>query len=223
MSIFRAAALFLALATACVVAPAAPAAPAPVTTVRVDVWHDTVCPWCRIGLHNLDAALDGFTAARVEVVHHAFLLDPDAPAGGTDMREHLAQKVGADRLDSMLARVSQAGAPYGVRFNWDAVKTLPNTTASHALIEWAPPARRPAVIAAIQRAHFEDGRNIGDADAARAAVTDPARLAAVRAAAEGAARRGISGVPHYEIGGRALDGAQSPETLRAALEAAARG
>src|SRR4051794_37427539 len=27
------------------------------TVVRLEVWHDTVCPWCAIGLHNLDTAL----------------------------------------------------------------------------------------------------------------------------------------------------------------------
>jgi predicted DsbA family dithiol-disulfide isomerase len=228
--------LFIASAAGCVEAPKAKEPP-PGPTVRVDVWHDTVCPWCRIGLHNLDTAIAGFQGARVEVVHHAYLLEPDAPPEGSDLRAHLAQKFGPNRVDAMLSRVSQAGAPYGIKFDWNAVAFSPSTAASHALIAWAPAEKRAAVVAAIHRAHFEEGKNLGDVNvlaaiaraagldeaAARAAITDPTRLAAVRAEAGNAAQRGISGVPHFEIGGRVLQGAQSPETIREALAGAVKG
>lgn len=228
--------VLIALLTACVGAPKPPAPPAgPV--VRVEVWHDTVCPWCRIGLHNLDAATEGLQGARVEVVHHPFLLEPNAPPEGSDLRSHLAQKFGADRVDAMLARVSQAGAPYGVKFNWAAVTHSPNTVVSHALIDWAPPEKRRAVVAAIQKAHFEEGRDIGDVSvlaaiardagldeaAAHAALADPARLARIRSEANAASQRGISGVPYYVIGGRVLNGAQSPDTIRSAIIDASKG
>ena len=108
------------------------------------MWHDLVCPWCRIGLHTLDTAVATTTTAQVEVVHHPFQLEPDAPLSGTDMRAHLAEKFGADKLDAMLARVSQAGARHGVTFHWDAVKVSPNTASAHAVLDWAPSDRRAA-------------------------------------------------------------------------------
>jgi len=69
--------------------------PPPLPVVRVEVWHDTVCPWCRIGLHNLEVAATQVTNAKVEIVHHAFLLEPNAPAEGEDLRGRLAGRVGS--------------------------------------------------------------------------------------------------------------------------------
>jgi len=215
--------------------PPVPEATAP-KVVRVDVWHDLVCPWCRIGLHNLDAAVAGLKDARVELVYHAYQLEPDAPQSGTDMRRHLEEKFGADKLDAMLARVTQAGAQSGVVFNWGAVKVSPNTAAAHALVAWAPVEKRPAVVVGLHRAHFDEGKNLGDpevlaavaaaegldAAAARAAAQDPVRLGEVRQSGKQASARGITGVPYYEVGGRVLRGAQSSAALASAMQAAAK-
>ena len=233
-------ALTLLLCACSASAPQRPPVPAPAPSakkaVRVDVWHDLVCPWCRIGLHNLDAAVAQLKDVRVEVVHHAYQLEPNAPQSGTDMRRHLEEKFGADKLDAMLARVAAAGAESGVTFNWSAVKVSPNTAAAHALLAWAPQQKRPAVAAGLHRAHFDAGKNLGDpevlaqvaasagldAAAARAAVQDPAHLGEVRAAVQEASRRGITGVPYYEVGGRVLRGAQSAAALASALRGAAK-
>jgi predicted DsbA family dithiol-disulfide isomerase len=208
----------------------APAAPA----LRVEVWHDTVCPWCRIGLHNLGVALDRWTGSALAAVYHPFLLEPDAPAAGEDLRERLGRKYGAARLPEMFARVSAAGARYGVRFDWDRVRRAPLTVGSHALIAHAPEPRRRAVVAAVHRAYFEEGTDIGDTRAlaslaaaagldeaaALRAIEDPAAVAVVRRGAAEATARGIDGVPHFVIGARTLHGAQSPEALAEALSAA---
>jgi predicted DsbA family dithiol-disulfide isomerase len=221
--------------TAAAPTPPPPATARPLPVVKVEVWHDLVCPWCRIGLHTLDAAVASTTAAKVEVVHRPFQLEPNAPQSGTDMRAHLAEKFGADRLDAMLARVGAAGARHGVTFDWDAVKVSPNTAAAHAVTEWAPADKRPALVKALHRAHFDEGKNLGDPTvlgeaaqsvgleraAAEAAAVAPARLEAVRTARTEASRRGITGVPYHVVGGRVLNGMQPPEALRAAIEAAA--
>lgn len=228
-------AMLVVASTACTQAPP-PAKPARVT---IEVWHDVVCPWCRIGLHNLEGVLDGWeragTGVAVDVVVHPYLLDPDVPAGGEDLRERLAGKYGAERVEAMFARVASAGASQGVEFKWDRVQKAPNTVPGHALVAFAPADKRFAILEALHRAYFEEGLDIGDATileaiakgvgldpaAARAAVTDPARIAAVRAEAEQANVRGIRGVPHFVIGGRDLHGAQDKITFRAALDEAA--
>ena len=209
----------------------------PVPTVRVDVWHDTICPWCRIGLHNLDTVVAETRDVRVDVVHHAFLLDPETPPQGRDLRVHLGAKFGGiDRLDAMFERVSAAGAPYGVSFAWDKVRVSPDTTASHVLLAWAPPEKRAGLLDAMHRAHFEEGKDLGnvevltglarseglDGEAARAALTDSTRRDATRAEAAAAAHQGITGVPHFVIGGQVLNGAQSPQALAAAIRASAK-
>lgn len=219
-------------------ASSAPAArtPSEQAAVRVEVWHDTICPWCRIGLHNLEVALKDLGDVPVEVVHHPYLLDPDAPAEGRDLQTHYGAMFGPEKLKAMNERVAQAGGAVGLNFEFSRMKVAPATVASHALIEWAPEARRAQVIAAVQRGHFEQGRNIGDAralgeiaasvgldaNAAMAAVTDPERLADIRKQAGEARRAGVRGVPHFIINGRALNGARGADDLRAAIVAAAR-
>ena len=220
-------------------APAQAASSAATTTpaaaaIRVEVWHDLVCPWCRIGLHNLGVAIDGWSGPAVEIVHRPYLLEPDAPPEGVDLRARLQSKYGVPP-EQMFARVSAAGAKAGVRFDWEKVRIGPATTKAHALLGWAPREKQRALLEALHRAYFEEGANIGDdvalasiaarvgldGDAVRAAAGDAARIADVRRAAEAASAQGIDGVPHFRFGARRLHGAQPPEALRAALSQSA--
>jgi predicted DsbA family dithiol-disulfide isomerase len=45
------------------------------TTVRLDVWSDVLCPWCFVALRRLDA-LESELGDAIEVVTHAYLLQP---------------------------------------------------------------------------------------------------------------------------------------------------
>ncbi len=206
--------------------------PAPATAaLKVEVWHDLICPWCYIGLHNLGRALDGWQGPAVEVALHPYLLNPDMPPEGRDLRADLARKYPQATPDEMFARVTQAGAAHGVRFDWDKVRTAPDTAPGHALIAAAPAGRWRALVEALHHAYFQRGENLGDAGvlaavAASAGVdaatsADPVRLAEVRARAARATAAGLRGVPHFRVGAQTLHGAQSPEALRRALQAAA--
>lgn len=210
-------------------------APAP-EPIRVEVWHDLVCPWCRIGLHNLEEALASWDGQPVEVVYRSYLLSPSTPPEGVDMKEHMRRILGSeDRLAASHARVAQAGARAGLTFDFEAQKVMPQTAPAHAVIAWAPADKRGALVRAIHEAHFLQGKNIGDgttlgaiaasvgldAAAARTAATDPQRLAAVRAEAQAAGPAGVRGVPHIVIGERVLRGAQPPAAVLQALTEAA--
>ncbi|MFO0626529.1 MAG: DsbA family oxidoreductase [Polyangiales bacterium] len=214
--------------------PLPPPAPRP---RRVEVWHDTVCPWCRIGVHNLEIAVDLWRGPSFEVVFRPYLLEPDAPPEGADLREHLGRKYGAARVPAMFEDVSRAGAGYGVRFDWNRVRRAPNTVGSHALLAEASDLRRRPLIDALHRAYFEEGADIGDpeklvsiattagldAAAARRAVTNEAARATVRREAAAARARGIRAVPHFVIGDRTLTGARPHEDFFAAMHAARQG
>jgi predicted DsbA family dithiol-disulfide isomerase len=214
--------------------PLPPPAPRP---LRIEVWHDTVCPWCRIGVHNLGIAVDLWRGPTFQVVFRPYLLEPDAPPEGADLREQLGRKYGADRVPGMFERVSRAGAGYGITFAWDRVRRAPNTVGSHALIAHAPEARRRAVVDGLHRAYFEEGRDIGSAEvlvaiattagldgaAARRAVSDAGGLATVRREAAAASARGIRAVPHFVIGDRTLSGARPHEDFFSAMHALQRG
>jgi len=217
-------------------APAAiPAPPTPTAAVQVELTHDVVCPWCRIGHTRLVRAIAAY-GKPVEVRYRPFLLEPDMPPEGADLRARLAAKYGAERVESMFARVTQAGASDGLRFDFAAVRRSPSSVLAHVLIEAAPIPSKHTLLQAIQDAYFERGEDIGDtavlerlwvgvglsADAARVALADVAARGRVRAEAEAAARAGVRGVPSFTIGGTVIGGAQPQATLEAALEAAGR-
>ncbi|MEQ1503327.1 MAG: DsbA family protein [Myxococcota bacterium] len=105
------------------------------------------------------------------------------------------------------------------------------------LAAWAAeqsPALRTAVDAALFRAVFVEGRNIGDvevlvaiasevglpADGARTVVTDRTHRAAVDRDWAFARQVGVTGVPTYAIDGRGVVGAQPYEVLVKLADAA---
>lgn len=210
-------------------------APAPATQeapIVIELWHDTVCPWCRIGHAHLDEALEGFEHP-TEVVYRPFLLDPGATDTPTPLRQVLAAKYGAGRLDGMFQRVTEIGRRVGLTFRFDEGMTTASSLRSHVLLDWAPPAKRGALLARIHKAYFEDHAHIAspevladlaravglDREAALAAINDPTRSDRVRA--EATSKAGIRGVPHFRIGAETLHGAQPAQAIRAALDRAA--
>lgn len=229
----------------------APPEATPMTApIVIDLYHDTVCPWCRIGHERLARALAAFDGPPVIVRYHPFELEPGMPPEGAGLRERLAAKYGADQLDGMFDRVTRIGAADGLIFRFDEIERTPNTLASHVVVEAAPEEHRAAVLRAIHAAYFERGEDIGDtevlvrlyasagldADAARAALADAALRGDVKRRASAAPRLGVRGVPHFIIhrdpsaepatapaGAERLGGAQPVEALLAALREVAGG
>lgn len=204
--------------------------------VTIDVWHDTICPWCRIGVHNLHTALARFEAAPIVVRYKSFLLNPKMPPSGQDLREHLEQKYGAGRAEGMFEHVTAAGARYGVVFDFAKVRFAPDSAPSHALIASAPPHLQHAVVHAVHEAYFAQGLDIGKLDvlaaigakaglpaaAAAAVVADPKAIARVHEVAKSGVMTGVRGVPHFVFGkGQTVNGAQAPIELLSALGKAA--
>lgn len=204
----------------------------------VDVWHDLICPWCRIGCHNLHLAIDQLAKdapeRKVVVRYHPFLLEPSTPPEGYDLRERLAAKYGVARLESMFASVTQRGAQSGLHFDFDKIRRSPATVPGHALLASTEAKHQRALLTALHVSYFEHGANLGDAavltEAALAAQLDPGQVAdaladkalhdQVRADAQSASRLGIDGVPHVRVSGQVLHGAQPVTALLAALRTA---
>ena len=204
----------------------------------IDIFHDTVCPWCRVGKANLAAALAEWDGEAPRIRYHPFFLDPAAPAEGRDFRAYLAGRAGGeDALPRLFAGPRDAGARVGLTFNFDDIRVSPNTTLSHALIALAPAGEAQSrVVDAIYTAYFEHGRDIGDLDVlvalasasgldpddARRELGRPDLLQSVHEAAVDARRGGITGVPLFVFDERtALSGAHPPAALLQAMRAVA--
>jgi predicted DsbA family dithiol-disulfide isomerase len=199
--------------------------------MNIDVYHDIPCPWCRIGKANLDAALRRWEGEPVTLTWRPFLLDRDVPAEGVSTTDFYRAKFGAENLAAMFQRVGQAGRLAGVEFDFERAVRAPSQDA-HRLIRLAPDERKTAVLDRLQRAYFNEGKNVADlvtlADIAASAGMDRSdtlrRLQSDEGAAETAQaidqahRLGVTGVPFFVFDDRyALSGAQPPEALLTAM------
>ena len=195
--------------------------------IRLDIFSDPVCPWCFIGKANLDRALEAHPTHPCRIEWHPFQLNPDMPAGGVDKHRYLAEKFGEDRLVQMHLRLKEASRAAGAEIDPDTPKRMPNTLDAHRLIHWAGlEGRQTAVVSAIMRAYWREGRDIGNAgvltDIAAAAGMDravTARLLAsdadaddIRARDADARQKGVNSVPTFLIAQHYVGtGAQPPE------------
>lgn len=210
-------------------------APAKVT---LDIWSDVMCPWCVIGLNQLDKALAGM-AGEVDatVRFHPFELNPDMAEDGEEQAAHIQRKYGRTPEQSAGVRdtLKQAGARAGYSFDYTGAGEAPppmmwNTRMAHRLLTWTlrdfGPEQQVRLKRALFDAHFQARRNMSDpevlADVAECvglprvgalqAMIDAEIDAQVVAGQQQAWDMNVSGVPAVVINGRLIvPGAQEPE------------
>lgn len=196
--------------------------------IRLDIFSDPVCPWCYLGKANLDRALEAAPSHPFRVEWHPFQLNPDMPREGVVKRDYLAERFGGEKqVETIHDRLRQIAAQNGVALDPDVPKRIPNTLDAHRLIHWAGlEGRQTPVVAALFRAYWKEGRDIGNpgvlADIAGAEGMDRAvtlRLLEsdadaddIRARDEDARRKGVSAVPTFLIAQQyVVSGAQPPD------------
>jgi predicted DsbA family dithiol-disulfide isomerase len=214
------------------------------TDLVIDIVSDVVCPWCYIGKRKLEAALAELRAREPGLTMirrwHPFQLNPELPEQGIARAAYLEAKFGGKaRAAEIYARVTNAGAEVGIAFDFERIERQPNTLDAHRLVAWAQQhgdaAATDALVEALFRAFFIDGRMIGDKDelvriageAGFAEAETRALLASehgrvdVEAEDREARAVGIGGVPFFIFNGRtAVSGAHDPPALLEAIGAA---
>jgi predicted DsbA family dithiol-disulfide isomerase len=205
--------------------------------VQIDLYSDVVCPWCWIGKHRLELALqEAGLSEGVEWRFHAYELGPRQQAPGT-VAQHLGEKyqVGPGEVKQMLARVESLGPELGLHFDFAKARTAASFDA-HRLVKAAEKAGKGAdLMERLHRAHFSDGQDISDpavleslalqagldgAEARRVLSTD-AYTKEVDEDEARAASYEIRGVPFTVINGRlGVPGAQPVATFVQALKQA---
>lgn len=198
--------------------------------VQIDIYSDTVCPWCFIGKRRLERALAARDDIDVSIRWHAFQLNPDMPASGMERERYLASKFGGpERAASVYATIARAGHAERIPFDFEAIPRMPNTIQAHRLVRYADRfGMQDAVVETLFKAFFFDGEDIGD-DVTLLRVGSRVGLerdatAAFLAGDEGrdtvvaddlrARRMGINAVPFFVVNGDyAISGAQEPEAF----------
>ena len=208
--------------------------------MRIEIYSDTICPWCLIGKRRLERALQARPQSELELIWRAFQLNPNMPPEGLDRDRYLELKFGGtERARQVYEPIAAAGESEGIPFDFENIGRTPNTAASHRLIRMAQEAgRAEAATEKVFSAYFFEGRDIGDpdvlADIAAAVGLSREQTAARLAGTEGllevlaedarAREIGIQGVPTFIFEGKyVLSGAHPPEVIFQMFDLVANG
>ena len=210
------------------------------STMKIEVWADVVCPWCYIGKRRLQSALaERGIADEVEIVHRAFQLDPTASTTAAPTIDHLAAKYGVSRDEAlaMMSNVTEVAAGEGLEYHLDRTMTG-NTRNAHRLVLWAQeqePVAAQRLLEAMYSAYFEQGRGVFsidelvalaaesglEAEAAREMLAGSAYLDQVVEDQVLARTFGANGVPFFVIDrAYGVSGAQPVEVFLNAIDQA---
>ena len=207
-------------------------------TLKIDFVSDISCPWCAIGLAALEQALAnlrGEVAVRIHV--QPFELNPQMPAGGQDITEHLTQKYGSTPEQQAQIRdtIRQRGAEVGFVFNPSGRGRIYNTFDAHRLLHWADlesaeqqlALKKALLVACHSQSQVMESPEVLLAAVARVGL-DVARASAILASDEFAAevrsaeafynRQGIHSVPAVILNdGHLISGGQPVAVFELAL------
>lgn len=198
--------------------------------MRIDIYSDTVCPWCYLGKRRFDLAVAARSQFEPQVTWRPFELNPDMPSEGVDRAAYLASRLGsAERVAAAHAELKRQGEAGGIEFRFDLIQRMPNTRRSHLLIAHAARSGRQAIVKdRIMRGYFEEGCDIGDIEElvrlavdaglperqSRSALILRSGQDGVIAAERHAGVLGITGVPTFVFDGQyTVSGAQEVGTL----------
>lgn len=198
--------------------------------MRIEIYSDSICPWCFIGKRRLERALAERPQEGLEITWRTFQLNPNMPIDGMDRGRYMALKFGgADKAKDIYQPVIEAGQMEKLDFAFDKMTRTPSTLASHRLIRWAGRQGKAApLVEALFQAYFLKAQDIGkhevleeiaaSAGFDRKAVADylsgSEDLLDVMAEDAKAREMGIQGVPTYVFNGKyVISGAHPPEVL----------
>jgi predicted DsbA family dithiol-disulfide isomerase len=181
--------------------------------LTIDFISDVVCPWCVIGLGELETALARMGEEVAPVFRfQPFELNPAMPPEGQNVAEHILQKYGSTPAQSAGTRnmIKERAAALGFTMNSSADSRIYNTFDAHRLLHWAgEQGKQIELKRALFDAYFTEQSNVSAEDVlvaaaekagldgaeARAVLTSGRYAEHVRAAENAWHEAGISSVP----------------------------
>jgi predicted DsbA family dithiol-disulfide isomerase len=203
--------------------------------LRIDIVSDVVCPWCIIGLKQVEKALTlvGQDIA-AETYWHPFELNPNMAPEGEDTAEHIARKYGSTPEQSRInrSRLADIGNSVGFAFNYGEGMRIYNTFNAHKLLTIFGSERgwraQTTLKMALFTSYVQDRRDVSNVDVlcdiaeaqgmdravALAWINDATLTTSVRAEMAHWTDQNITGVPAIIFDQKYMvPGAQSAETF----------
>lgn len=205
------------------------------TPLKIDFVSDVSCPWCVVGLRALNEALAELGGeVRAQIHFQPFELNPDMPAEGQDLDEHIFEKYGStpEQFQANRENIRQRGAELGFTFS-QGDRRIYNTFDAHRLLHWAAlEGKQQALKEALFAAYFTDLADPSShtelADVAQKVGLDRMRAEAILSSDQFAAQvreqeqlwvaRGVSSVPTIVFNDQyAVSGGQPVEVFLGAI------
>lgn len=108
--------------------------------LKIDIVSDVVCPWCTIGYKRLEKAIKELGIEdQIDIEWQPFELNPNMPAEGQNVIEHLTEKYGSTvaQQNESKQQMTEIGAELGFKFNYFDDMRMVNTFNAHVLLEYA--------------------------------------------------------------------------------------
>ena len=136
--------------------------------MKIEMISDVICPWCVIGLRELERALERMTDVVAADLHfQPYELDPNRPVDGEKITDIYKARFGKsfNEMAEQREMVRTRGANVGFAINMTENSRIYNTFDAHRLLHWAEAkGKQLALKHALFTAHFTEGRNISDYD-----------------------------------------------------------
>ncbi|AOW16503.1 thioredoxin [Polaribacter vadi] len=204
--------------------------------LKIDIVSDVVCPWCTIGYKRLEKAITELGVEdQVDITWQPFELNPNMPAEGQNVNEHITEKYGSTTAQQNESKkmMTEAGAELGFKFDYFDGMRMVNTFDAHVLLEYAKDyGKQTELKMTLTKAFFSDRKDVStkevlkeallsvglDADKALAKLDDEAARSAVRDQQNYWKNMGVNSVPTIVFNRKsAVTGAQPVATFKQVL------
>ncbi|EEP69792.1 dithiol-disulfide isomerase [Micromonospora sp. ATCC 39149] len=201
--------------------------------MKVEIWAEVTCPWCGLGSHRVDRAVERFEHSdQVDVVHRSFPLDGSLPTDRTvSVREALLSKHGISgaQAEAVTRKIETLAAAEGLSPYRVLDNVVGNTELAHEFLAHASAqgknreawdtifrtyfGKAEPVFALDDLLRLSDEMGL-DRDLTRQVLTDRRYRTRVQDDARHAQRLGATGAPFIVVDGRyGVPGAQDSDSL----------
>lgn len=204
--------------------------------LKIDIVSDIVCPWCTVGFKRLEKAIEDLGVKdQIEIEWQPFELNPNMPAEGQNLMEHLTEKYGSntEQLKQSQQVLVDAGKELDFSFDFFDEMKMANTFEAHILLDFAKDfGKQTELKMYLTKAFFSDRKDVSNREILKEALgavglnvedalakleNDDAKNAVIKQKALWM-NSGINSVPTFVFNRKnAVTGAQGVDTFKQVL------
>jgi predicted DsbA family dithiol-disulfide isomerase len=144
--------------------------------LKIDIVSDVVCPWCTIGYKRLEKAISELGIEdQVEIEWQPFELNPNMPAEGQNVNEHITEKYGSTVEEQKASKqnMTEVGEALGFTFDYFDEMRMVNTFDAHVLLEYAKEfGKQTALKMRLTTSFFSERKDVSKRDILKQALLD---------------------------------------------------